>query len=71
MPKGQRKTVTFSKIGSYHINLGATKLHDWIKKQVKVKGCSSVPEYFKRLAQEAYERAQLQQVAPDSPSASE
>lgn len=60
MARGKRNKLTVSKIGSYHINLGDTELHRFIVRQVKAKGCSSVPEYFRRLAQEAFEAAQVQ-----------
>lgn len=57
MSREKRKKLTVNQNGSYHCNLGKSRLHEWVVSQVDIKGCSTIPETIKRLLQEAYERS--------------
>jgi hypothetical protein len=56
--------IAISERGNYQVNLGLGPLHDWVTQKAARRGCASVPELLKQLAQEAFERENTQQPQP-------
>jgi hypothetical protein len=52
--------ITVSENGNYQCRFGKGQLHAWLIERARAKGCESIPELIRQLAQEAYERSNQQ-----------
>jgi hypothetical protein len=54
--------ISISENGNYQCRFGKGALHQWLIDRAKARGCDSIPEFIRQLAQESFERHnQLQQ----------